>query len=111
MKDIQGRGERSPGAVQAAEVGGRGSTKERDEPLCPFPSPQGNPKQSWAQRGCPEEVPAAAAEQRGAGMADHPIGSEVCTVTGPWLHMERTEFWGESRLGLRLLYSLLKFLK
>lgn len=39
MRGIQGRGERSPRAVRGAEVGGRGSTKERDEPLSPFPSP------------------------------------------------------------------------
>lgn len=108
MKDIQGRGERSPGAVQAAEVGGRGSTKERDEPLCSSPSSQGNPKQSWAQRGCQEEVPAAAAELRGAGMAGHLMGSEVCMLTGLQLHVERTELQGENRrkwhrLGLRLL--------
>ena len=75
MRDIQGRGERSPGAARGAEVGGRGSTKERDEPLSPPSPPEGAPNRTGL-RGRPggvgvggggsrqEEVPAA--EQRGA---------------------------------------------
>lgn len=118
MKDIQGRGERSRGAVQGAEVGGRGSTKERDDPLCSSPSSRGNPKQSWAQgKGGVERKSLLLLQSREEqGMADHPEGPQRCARgRGHRLHVERTEFWGRKHEKVAEAgpeaFLLLKFLK
>lgn len=115
MKDIQARGERSPGAVQAAEVGGRGSTKERDEPLCSSPPPGGTPNRAGPRGGVRRKFLLLLQNKEAQGWLTF-RWTQVCTSTRPRLHVERTEFPGKSgrrwhRLGLRLPCSRLKFLK
>ena len=93
MRDIQGRGERSPGAARGAEVGGRGSTKERDEPLSPPSPPEGAPNRTGL-RGRPGGVGVGVGgvvkrkcllpSREEPGMAGHPEGSRM------WKHRRDT---------------------
>lgn len=100
MRDIQGRGERSPGAARGAEVGGRGSTKERDEPLSPPSPPEGAPNRTGL-RGRPGGVRMGVGGvikrkfllqgREEPGMAGHPEGSPM------WKHRRDTGYMGRGQ--------------
>lgn len=103
MREVQERGERSPGTARGAEVGGKGDTKERDE-LVPFPLPQ----ETFSRAGSERERPGWGGAQR-KNLVPLLWDREEA---GVWGHLERLQscetHWGnrkgrrEQRLGLEL---------
>lgn len=98
MREVQERGERSPGTARGAEVGGKGDTKERDE-LVPFPLPQ----ETFSRAGSERERDLGGEELRGRTWC-HCCGTEKRLACGAILrdfraarHTGATGKGGESR--------------